>query len=493
MDALHSSFEFVEDDGEIGVDRSARCDAPPIAVDMDFTLLSCDSLHECLLALLLRRPWALFPLILALFRGKAAFKRYVTAHALLGRDAPINAPLLAYLNSERSRGRRLGLFSAADQVVVDAFAARMGIFEVALGSDGRRNLRGHEKLAAIRQHFGPYFAYAGDADADLPIWRGSHGAILVGRTARLRAKLGPDIEVEREFASPRLSLNTWLRALRVHQWAKNALVFVPAILSLPILTAGQALNFVIAFAALSLVASATYLINDLVDLAADRAHRSKRHRPLASGAIPIAHAAVAILLIFALAAGLMSALPAATLPPVMFYLATTLAYSFRVKRVPVLDVLCLGLLFTLRIQAGTTLTVAQAPYWLFAFSMFFFTSLALVKRYTELRSAPEGEALPGRGYMKADLAFVLGAGLSSGMASLLVFLIYLGDQHFNRALFRQSQWLGLAGMVLAYWLLRVWLLATRDQMHDDPVLFALRDRASIAMAGLIGVALLLAW
>jgi 4-hydroxybenzoate polyprenyltransferase len=494
MDMLHSTFgQLDEAETELAAGPRARCDAPPIAVDLDGTLLLGDSLHEGLLSLLMRRPWLVFPLVLTLLAGKAAFKSYVAERTTLCREAPLHAELLGYLTEQKRLGRRIGLFSAADQRIVDAVAARVGLFTIAKGSNGGRNLSGADKLVAIREAYGDRFVYAGDAHVDLPIWRESEAVILVGRTTALRARLGPATTIERAFEGPRASPAVWLRALRVHQWAKNALVFVPAILALPVLKPVQSVQFLLAFAVLSLLASATYLVNDLADLSADRAHRSKRNRPLASGAIPLSHAVAAIGLIGAAAAGLASLLPVAILPPLFLYLATTLAYSFHIKRVPVLDVLCLGLLFTLRIQAGTTLNPGPAPYWLFAFSMFFFTSLALVKRYTELRASAAADAVPGRGYIAGDLAFVLAAGMASGMASLIVFLIYLGDQHFNRDLFQQPQWLGGAGIVLAYWLMRVWLLATRDQMHDDPVLFAVRDRASLAMAGVIGIALLLAW
>lgn len=468
----------------------------PIAVDLDGTLLRSDTLHEGLVQLLSRRPWMLFPLLLQLFRGKAAFKQYVTSHANIDIEGiPAHSELLDYLHEQKRSGRLLALVSAADQSIVTAFAKRFGIFDLAIGSDGVRNLSGEAKLAAIRDRLGDDFIYAGDAPVDLPIWRKASGAIVVGRSKRILTRVARDHHVERQFIRGGSRLAAWPRALRVHQWAKNSLVFVPAMLSLPTLTPQDVALFLLAFVALSAVASATYLLNDISDLAADRAHRTKKLRPLASGMIPLSQGLAAVVVLAVFTAAIAVFLPSAFVIALAVYVATTLAYSVWIKRVPMLDVLCLGFLFTLRVAAGAVLLDNGTPYWLFAFCVFFFTSLAFVKRYTELLAAvSEGKAaLAGRGYEVRDLPVVLAAGLGTALCSQVVFLIYLGDQHFNEALFDQPMWLGLAGGVLAYWLLRIWLLSVRDEMHDDPVLFALKDRASLTMAAVVGLALLLAW
>jgi 4-hydroxybenzoate polyprenyltransferase len=469
----------------------------PIAVDLDGTLLRADTLHEGLVDIFSRRPWLLFPLLLQLLRGKAAFKQYVTRYARIDTNGiPVNSGLLDFLREEHGRGRRLGLFSAADQSIVAMFAERFGIFDLAVGSDGSRNLSGALKLAEIRERFGNSFVYAGDARVDLTIWREATAAIVVGRSRRIRDEVARHTPIEQTFVDGRPGVAMWLRALRGHQWAKNGLVFVPALLSLPTLQLLDLIMFLLAFLSLSAVASATYVLNDLIDLSSDRRHRTKRARPFASGKIPLSQAIVAVAGLTILVAAIASLLPNGFLVALLAYAVTTIAYSFVIKRVAMLDTLCLGFLFTLRIAAGAVLLEDDAaPYWLFAFSMFFFTSLAFVKRYTELLAAAgEGKSLiAGRGYQVRDLPVILAAGLGSALCSLVVFLIYLGDQHFNRALFSTPMWLGLAGGVLAYWLLRIWLLSVRDEMHDDPVLFALKDKTSFAMAMLVGVALLLAW
>jgi len=300
---------------------------------------------------------------------------------------------------------------------------------------------------------------------------------------------------QHDAGAPKAGLKTWARALRIHQWPKNLLVFIPAGLSVPVLTWADGLNTLLAFAALCAIASTTYIINDLADVASDRLHHSKRTRPFASGAIAVRHGIVAAVTLGAAATAMTLMLPAQCALTLLVYAIVSLSYSFGIKRVAILDVLCLGFLFTVRLAVGAALLENNAPYWLYAFSMFFFTSLAFVKRYTELAQSAGKQfgILPGRGYRPEDLPLVLGAGLGSALCSIVVFLIYLGDQHFDRDLFSTPGWLGLSVAILAYWLLRTWLLALRGQMHDDPVVFALKDRTSYLLGMVVGLSLLLAW
>ena len=303
------------------------------------------------------------------------------------------------------------------------------------------------------------------------------------------------LDLGRDLSAPKAGFKMWTRALRVHQWSKNLLVFVPALLSIPILTTADALNSLLVFVALCAVASATYIVNDIADVSHDRQHPSKKARAFASGAIPLSQGVLAVVFLAAIAAAIALLLPVQCALTLLVYVAVSLGYSFHLKRVPLLDVICLGFLFTVRIAVGAALLPNNAPYWLYAFSMFFFTSLAFVKRYTELAQAVQEDrkSLPGRSYQAEDLPLVLAAGLGAALCSIVIFLIYLGAKHFDENLFRNPAWLGLAVAALAYWLLRTWLLALRGQMHDDPVVFALKDRASYALGVLVGVALFLAW
>jgi 4-hydroxybenzoate polyprenyltransferase len=465
-------------------------------VDLDNSLLRVDTLHEGIAHLLSRRPWAVFALLLELFRGKVAVKQFVHKHAPLDvKDLPIREDLLAYLTQQKALGRPIGLFSAAGQDIVDACRERFGIFDIAVGTSDPANLAGRAKLRSIQKHLGQQFVYAGDSSADLPIWREANGAIYLGRSRLLRARVARAAPLELDLSAPKAGVTAWTRAFRIHQWSKNLLLLVPALLSIPTLTARNALETLIAFAALCAIASATYVINDLVDVNADRQHASKKFRPFACGAIPLRDGVYAAMLLACISGIAMLLLPVQSAITLLVYAAVSLTYSFKLKQMPILDVICLGFLFTARIAAGASLLQNSSPYWLYAFSMFFFTSLAFVKRYTELAAAVRHERthLPGRNYQTADLPLVLAAGLGSALCSIVVFLIYLGYQHFDAKLFHNPAALGLAVASLAYWLLRVWLLALREEMNHDPVAFALRDRTSYAVGALVGFSLFLAW
>lgn len=296
-------------------------------------------------------------------------------------------------------------------------------------------------------------------------------------------------------ARPRPRLATWARALRLHQWAKNLLVLVPVLLAGPLATAGDLARAGLAFLLLGCLASAGYLVNDLLDLEADRRHPSKRDRPLASGELALGAGLLAVPVLVALAGLGALLLPAAFALVAGAYLAITLAYSFSLKRVPLLDVLVLGGLFTLRVLTGAEVIAAPLSYWLLTFSMFLFLSLAMVKRYAELDrlAAAGGRDLADRGYSTADLPLLLATGLASGIAATLIFVVYLVAEQFPRAIYARPGWLWLVFPVLLLWLLRTWRLALHGRMDQDPVLFALTDRPSLAMGGAVLACLLLAW
>src|SRR5688572_10796241 len=335
-------------------------------------------LYETVMLLLRQKPWLLFALPLWLLRGKAFLKRRIAERVQIDVDCiPLNEAFCEFLREQKPH-RRLGLFSASDHRIVQAFARRLGLFEVALGSDGRTNLSGSNMLASIEKTFGSDFVYAGNCGEDCQVWHRARGAIIVGRPASLRARVQKLTPIEREFAVEEGGLTAWIKALRLHQWVKNLLMFVPLVLAAPVVTAAVLPQFAVGFLVLSLMASSTYLLNDLLDLHADRQHRSKRLRPLASGAISIRAGVLASAALGLLAVVLLGFMPLPFVAAALVYLITTIAYSFAIKRVALLDVLCLGFLFTLRIFAGTVLLTGPAPYWLFAFSMFFFLSLAMV-------------------------------------------------------------------------------------------------------------------
>ncbi len=463
----------------------------PLVIDLDGTLLRTDLLLEGAVSLLRRNLLMVIAMLLWLPRGKACFKRKIAERAMLDiATMPANTALMAHIAAERAEGREIVLATAADELMALKAMQAFPVFDRVVASDGVRNLKGEAKAAQLAALYPQGFDYAGNAAADLPVWGQAREVIVVeapAGVARAARALGKPV---REFPAAS-RLRALVKGLRLHQWAKNGLVF------LPLLLGGQAGNpaawglAAAAFLALGLVASASYLLNDLIDLPHDRAHWSKRERPLASGRLPLVAGIAALVL--GLASGLAVALAAgsAVCVGVLAYLALTLTYSAWLKRVPMLDALTLGSLFTLRIAVGVAaVSVAWSP-WLLTFSMFLFTSLSFAKRHTELRGAAKrgrSGKLSGRGYQSADEPMVLAFGIAAGLASVVIFILYLANEAFRHAVLAAPLALWVFPMVLVLFIGRVWLLAGRDELHDDPVAFAVKDRPSLALAGIAGLA-----
>jgi 4-hydroxybenzoate polyprenyltransferase len=291
------------------------------------------------------------------------------------------------------------------------------------------------------------------------------------------------------------TIRLWARALRLHQWAKNTLIFVPLILGGGGTALSDIKNVLLGFFLLSITASATYVVNDLLDLESDRLHPTKRMRPFASGQLSVRSGIIAVIVLAGIVALLVRGMPVKFDMVVAAYTALTLLYSFFLKREAIIDVLTIAVLFTLRIGAGMMFLTSPASYWLLLFSFFFFLSLALVKRYSELHDLAEanGHKVSGRVYVITDRPFIMSAGLASAFAGCLVFVIYIANENFPHNIYSNFQWLWAICGILVYWLVRIWFLASRGLMNQDPILFALKDRASLAMGLMTILCVALAW
>jgi 4-hydroxybenzoate polyprenyltransferase len=458
----------------------AAADAVPLCIDLDGTLIRSDMLVESALQLLRANPLYLFRFAAWLLRGKAHLKQEIARRTTLDVTAlPYEQRLLGWLH-ENAGVRRRVLCTASDRKFADAVAAHVGGFEEVLASDGEHNLSGRNKARALCERFGERgFDYAGNEARDLHVWSCARRAIVVNASGALALRAGSVCEVERVFERHGSRLRDWLRALRLHQWLKNLLVFLPLLTAHLVLAPGAVLRSSLAFLSFCICASGVYLLNDLLDLDADRRHPRKRLRPFAAGALPLASGLVAAPLLtlaaFALALTL-SPLFAAVLAA---YYALTLAYSFTLKRIAVLDTVVLAGLYTIRIIAGTAALQIAASFWLLAFSMFLFLSLAMIKRYTELAALlKSGDSRSaGRDYAVDDLPLVQSLGGASGYLAVLVLALYINSTA-SEALYRHPTVLWLLCPVLLYWISRAWLIAHRGEMHDDPVVFAITDRVS---------------
>ena len=326
----------------------------PLVVDLDGTLLSTDLLHESVFALIRKSPGYLLCLPVWLLRGKARLKDEIARRVDLNISGlPFNEPFLAYLGEERARGRSLVLATASNQKFAQQIADHLGIFDAVIASDEKINLCGELKLAALRERFNATgFDYAGNGAVDRPIWRAARQATLVCSSPRVTRAVAKEATIERAFPQPRTTLLTYARALRLHQWLKNLLVFVPLVAALHFTDLASLTHLVIAFFAFGLCASSVYVLNDLIDLEDDRQHPRKRYRPFAAGELSIARGCTLIPMLLAGSVALSLLLPLEFLGVLGIYYATTLAYSFRIKQVEVLDILALALLYTVRLVGG---------------------------------------------------------------------------------------------------------------------------------------------
>ena len=470
----------------------------PLCVDLDGTLIATDALWESFLLLLKSRPWMLVLVPVWYLSGKAQMKRKLVA---LVRPDPVALPyraeVLALIEDARQSGRPTYLITASDQHIADGVGEHLGLFDEVVGSDGTTNLKGANKAEMLSARYGKGgFDYVGDSSADVPLWAAAHTAIAVDP--------GSGVERKARSANPRTDVvrpevmstpKAMLKALRPHQWLKNVLLFVPIILAHQ---TSPALWFqvLLGFVAFSLTASSVYILNDLLDLESDRQHRSKKRRPFASGALSI-QAGLAMFPIVLLTGLLISVvfLPWQFTAALVGYWVLTTAYSFYLKRKLVVDVLTLAALFTYRVLAGGLAAGVEVSEWLLGFSMFFFLGLAFVKRYSELvqTQAKEMERIPGRGYMVIDLQLLTSFGPAAGFMAVLVFCLYIASPKVKE-LYARPEFLWLIAPILLYWIARIWFLAGREQLNDDPVLFAVRDRHSY-FAGLLtlGLLILAAW
>jgi 4-hydroxybenzoate polyprenyltransferase len=473
----------------VAVEEGVRAERP-LCVDLDGTLVKSDTFVDSLMVLVRRHPGAFVRSPLWALKGKAHVKSQVASLVTLDvAHLPYNRPLLEYLRDEHASGRKLYLATGADRVLARKVAAHLGIFEDVLASDGAVNLTGRNKLHYLEQRFADDgFDYIGNALPDLPLLQGAQEAMVANPDLSLKLALkSRNVAVNRNFQDRSHLLAALAKALRVHQWAKNLLVFLPLLLAHSFRHAASVLAAVAAFFCFSFTASATYIVNDLLDLESDRVHLHKRKRAFAAGNLSVA---TGLGISFALAAAALitaAYLPRKFLVYLLLYFVTTLAYSLSLKRIVLVDVVILSSLYTIRMLAGSEATHDPVSPWLAAFSIFLFLSLAMVKRFSELQNLHSRGATPSnaRGYLLSDIEQLRSFGTSSAYASIVIFALYINGRDVV-TLYRHPTRMWLITPLLILWISRVWLLASRGLLDEDPVVFALSDRMSLLLC--LGVA-----
>lgn len=465
----------------------------PLCVDLDGTLIRSDLLMESSLALLKQQPLYLLAFPIWLLRGRARFKREIARRVSVNvATLPYDRRALALL--KREAGRPLILCTACDQLAAKAVARHLGGFDQVLGSDGAHNLAGRHKAERLVGLFGERgFDYVGNEARDLAIWRRARGGIVVNASAAVAEKAARVCEVGDVLPREHETIGSWLKALRPYQWFKNLLVFVPLLAAHKLGEPAATVHAIAAFAIFCACASGVYVINDLLDLDADRAHPRKRRRPFASGRLSLGAGVIGALVLAAGAIVAAYALSPRLLAVIVGYYLLTLAYSLKLKQLVMVDVVVLAGLYTSRIIAGTVAIGIEHSFWLLVFSMFLFLSLALVKRYTEvgLQRDNAGSRISGRGYHAGDYELLAALGGASGYISVLVLALYINSEA-SAALYGRPEVLWVLCPLLLYWVSRMWIVAHRGAMHDDPVLFAIRDRASQIVLALAAITVIAA-
>jgi len=449
----------------------------PLIVDLDGTLTPADTLVESVITLVKHYPLYLLRLPIWLMRGRAAFKEKVASHVSISAETlPYHQPLLGYLLGEKEKGRRIILATAAHESIAAGVSAHLGLFDAVLATAGTCNLKGNAKLESIHKNVGDKFVYAGNGHDDIPIWRAARAAVLVGVSSRIADSIRRDVSIEMEFPKEPLGLGTWLRAFRIHQWLKNLLLFVPLLTAFSFMEVTKLITVTVAFLAFSFAASATYLVNDLLDLDNDRAHLRKRLRPFANAKIPVVYGLAAASGAMILALTLAIVVSRGFFLMVLLYVFLTSAYSLWLKEFVLIDVLTLSLLYTLRILAGSVAIAVATSSWLLAFSVFIFLSLALMKRCSELVSLEQigKESTRGRDYQVADLVVLWPLGVGTAVSAVVVFGLFISAPEVQSR-YATPQLLWLVAFGLIYWIARLWLKTSRGQMTDDPMIYAISN------------------
>ena len=467
----------------------------PLCVDCDGTLIHTDLLHESVL-LLVKKSWlSIFWLPVWLLKGKAHMKHRVAERVSVDASTlPYNEEVLALTRQARAEGRHTVLATASTRRQAEAVAAHVGLFDQIVATDEGANLAGANKAAQLEQLFGRGgFVYAGNSRADLPVWASSSAAVVVSASRALGEAAAKLVPVQQTISPTRPTLKTYVRAIRAHQWLKNLLVFIPLLAAHQTSNLPAVVAALLAFLAFGLCASAVYVINDLLDLPSDRVHPRKRTRPFASGAVPIAHGVLVVPCLLIGAALVCLKLPLAFAGALLAYFVTTCLYSFWLKNQVIVDVLLLASLYTSRILAGAAATSIVPSFWLLAFSMFMFLSLAIVKRYSEMLAVRQQnkDKAAGRGYVVNDLPVLMSLGSASGYSAILILALYVNSPDVT-GLYSNRWALWMILPPLLYWISRAWMKAHRGELHDDPVVFAATDKQSWIIALCVAVALWIA-
>ena len=454
-----------------------------LAVDLDGSLAKTDLLHECFIKALYATPWILFLVPLWLLQGKTKLKQELTRRANLNVDSlPFDEDLIAYLEAEKAKSREIILCTGSWHTLAEQVCEKFSFFSGYYGSDESGNLTGSNKAKLLVEKYGENnFSYVGNENKDLKSWVKADSAVVVSNSMSLTETTTKSCPVEKTIIREKPSLKVINKQIRIHQWVKNVLVFVPLITSHQAGNIELFISCILAFFAYSFCASATYILNDLSDLESDRKHHKKCFRPLASGALSITQGLLISAILLAASFIISYFLPVWFFLSLILYIVITLSYSFKLKRLQTVDITVLASLYTLRIISGAAAISVLPSFWLLAFSMFVFLCLAIIKRLSEIYKSKdtqdENYKLSGRGYYLNDFPVLMSLASTSGMLSVLVFAMYINSPEVA-ALYAEPYALWLICPLLGYWIIRIIIMASRGEIDEDPIVFAIKDKRS---------------
>lgn len=464
----------------------------PLCVDLDGSLIRSDSLEEAACATLRKNIFDIFRFPLWLRKGLPNFKRELYSRSDTDPTRlPYHSELLEALKAEKAKGRRLVLATGARLEFAKQVNDHLDLFDEVHGTTDDCNLTGKNKANRLAERF-PEFDYVGNSRVDLEVWKKAKGAWVVGNFSLMR-ETEKHCHVERRFDPPQLTFKVLRKALRVHQWAKNVLIFLPMFLSHNYFDPSYWMRCIIAFFSFSCISSSVYLFNDLLDIESDRRHPDNRHRAFAAGNLSILKGLLLTPLLIGTGLALGLLLSWEYFFVVIGYFILTTLYSIRIKRIVMADIIVLSILYTWRVFAGGIATETLLTEWFLTFDMFFFLSLATMKRCSELILMEQTKEKENkrRGYLVADLPLLVSVGMSSAFLSVLVLALYLNDHRVSGYLrYPEAMW--ILCPLLLFWICRIWFKTYRGQMPTDPLVFALKDRASYLVALTTGVLWILA-
>jgi 4-hydroxybenzoate polyprenyltransferase/phosphoserine phosphatase len=467
---------------------SSQSSSVPLCIDLDGTLIKTDLLYESLARLLKQKPWLLLMVPVWCLQGKAALKRRLAQHISVDvASLPYNLPLLEWLRHEKAANRRLVLATAAEESLAREIADYIGLFDGVVASDGLTNLKGKQKLRALREEAGIAFDYAGNSRADLEIWQHCKSAITVGVSSSLLKRVRESVRNVAIFDVRLRDPRSYAAAFRLHQWAKNVLIYIPLVTAHQIFDPIMLVKSSISVLLFSLCTSAQYVLNDLIDLEADRQHPKKRTRPFASGSIPLETGFIMapVLLVISISGALFLSKGFALL--LISYFVLSFFYSLYLKRIVLLDAFLLSGLYMTRIIAGHLVTGVPFSIWLLSFAFFVFLSLAFDKRWLELDNTRRTDRVVlGRGYEVGDITQINLFGVCSAFLSVVIFILYLQSDKVKE-MYKQPELLWVLSPLFLYWISRIWILSSRGKINEDPVIFVLKDPVTYAVGIVSGL------